>query len=123
MKQNDINRKRFVRSVRGAMESLARDARCYGYSNDPDYTEIKEDLKYCLRMIEDGEAFAGRLLYKNIRNIAPNTALQMATKANTDEERQLFEFIADWNQARIQKTNPEFRKKASVLDDQESIEK
>lgn len=121
MKSGDINIKRFVRALRGALESLSGDARCYGYRNDPSYLEVAEDLRYAIQMVEQGEEFAGKLLYKNVRNIAPNTALRMAARSKQEPERQFFISVAEMNEARIQQTDPSFRKRISILDEQEPV--
>lgn len=97
MERNSVNIKRFVRSIRYAMETLAGDARCYCYEYDHEYLELKEDLKFCLRELEEGEDFAGKLLYKNARKIAPSTAEAMAARAKTEQERFFFIAIAAMN--------------------------
>ena len=97
MDRNSVNLKRFVKSIRYAMEVLAGDAKCYRYEHDPEYLELKENLKFCLRELEEGEEFAGKLLFKNARRIAPSTAEAMAARAKTEEERQFFLSIAQMN--------------------------
>lgn len=97
MERNSVNIKRFVKSIRYAMESLAGEARCYCYEYDREYLELKEDLKFCLRELEEGEEFAGKLLYKNARKIAPSTAATMAVRAKTEQERQFFLHISRMN--------------------------
>lgn len=121
MKEGDINMKRFIRALYSALESLAGDARCFGYRNDPSYLEIKQDLQYALRMLVQSEEFAGRLLYKNIQNMAPNTALKIAARAKTEEERQFYIAVAEMNEARIQKTYSNFQKRISILDEEEPL--
>lgn len=101
MERNSVNIKRFVKSIRYAMESLAGEARCYCYEYDREYLELKEDLKFCLRELEEGEDFAGKLLFKNARKIAPSTAEAMAASAKTEEEKQFFLFIAKMNRNHI----------------------
>jgi len=103
MKRDSVNIKRFVRSLRYAMESLAGEAKCYRYEHDPEYTEIKEDLKFCLRELEEGEEFAGKLLFKNARNISHPTALNLIRQAKTEEERNFWAYVADMNMQRCQK--------------------
>lgn len=92
---NDLSAKRFVRSLRYTMEILANDAKCYRYEHTPEYLEVKEDLKFAIRMLEQGEEFAGRLLYKNARKIAPKTAHALAENARSNEERRFYEFIGE----------------------------
>lgn len=121
MRAGDINIKRFVRALHSALERLAGDAHCFGYRNDPSYLELKEDLQYALRMVEQGEEFAGRLLYKNIQNISPNTALNIAARAKTEQERLFYIAVAEMNEARIQQTDPSFRKRISILDEEEPV--
>lgn len=121
MKAGDINIKRFVRALHSALEGLAGDAHCFGYRNDPSYLELKEDLQYTLRMVKQGEEFAGRLLYKNIQNISPNTALKIAARAKTEYERLFYIAVAEMNETRIQQTDPNFRKRISILDEEEPV--
>lgn len=64
---NDLSRKRFVRSLRAAQESLARDAFCFRYDHDPDYLAVKEDLKFAIRLLEEGEDVAVRLLRRKLK--------------------------------------------------------
>lgn len=106
MDRNSVNIKRFVKSIRYAMETLAGDAKCYFYQHDPEYLELKEDLKFCLRELEEGEEFAGKLLFKNARKIAPSTAEAMAARAKTEEERQFFLSLAQMNRNRTEKKIP-----------------
>lgn len=99
MDRDSVNVKRFVRSIRYAMEILDGDAKCYCYQNDSEYQGLKEDLKFCLRELEEGEEFAGKLLYKNARKITPNTAAEMAARAKTEEECQFFLHICQMNKS------------------------
>ena len=121
MKKGDVNSRRFLHALQSALEGLAGSALCYGYRNDPDYLAVKEDLQYALRMVEQGEEFAGRLLFKNVQNIAPNTALKLAARAKTEQERQFYLSVAEMNEARIQKTDPNFQKRVSILDEEEPV--
>ena len=119
MKKNDATSKRFIRALHSALEGLAGEAMCYCYRNDPSYQELKSDLQYALRMVEQGEEFAGKLLYKNIRNMAPNTALKIAARAKDEQERLFFITVAQMNEARIQQTDPNFRMDISILCEEE----
>ena len=91
---NDLSAKRFVRALRGAEEYLADSAKCYCYSSKPEYQEVKEDLKFAIRSLESGEDFAGKLLFKNARNLSPKTARALAEHAKTPEERLFYLMIA-----------------------------
>lgn len=53
MEKNDVNRKRFVRSIRWALETLAREAHCYGWRDDPEYLEIKKYLESQLEQLQE----------------------------------------------------------------------
>lgn len=86
--------KRFVRALRGVMEDLAVSAKSFCYTHEKEYLEVHEDLKFCIRSLEEDEEFAGKLLYKNARKLAPSTAQKLAEKAKTDEERQFYLFLA-----------------------------
>ena len=121
MKKGDVNSRRFLHALQSALEGLAGSALCYGYRNDPDYLAVKEDLQHALRMVGQGEEFAGRLLFKNVQNIAPNTALKLAARAKTAQERQFYLSVAEMNEARIQKTDPNFQKRVSILDEEEPV--
>lgn len=66
MEKNDVNRKRLVRSLRYALDTITGDAKCFRYEHDLDYLAIKEDLKYAIRLLEDGEEVAERLLRKKL---------------------------------------------------------
>ena len=99
---DDLSAKRFVRSLRYAMEVLAKDAKCYRYEHEPEYLEVKEDLKFAIRMLEEGAAFAGALTYKNAKHIPIFVALDMARKAKSDEERNYFAYVSDMNMQRAQ---------------------
>ena len=90
-----LSAKRFVRALRGAMEDLAVSAKSFCYSHEKEYQEVQEDLKFSVCCLEDGEEFAGKLLYKNARKLAPSTAQKLAEKAKTDEERQFYLFLAN----------------------------
>lgn len=100
---DELSAKRFVRSLRYAMEVLANDAKCYRYEHTPEYLEVKEDLKFAIRMLEEGEGFAGALTYKNAKQIPMFIALDMARKAKTDEERNFFAYVSDMNMQRAQR--------------------
>lgn len=50
MNLRDINASRFARSLEDALDTLATAARCYGYSDDPDYLEVKTFLENKLRI-------------------------------------------------------------------------
>lgn len=93
-----LSRKRFVKALRAAQELLAGEAHCYCYEQAPEYLEMKEDIKFALRMLEEGEAFAGKLLYKNARNLKPSTATRLAQEGRTEEERAFFALVAEMNQ-------------------------
>ena len=103
----ELSAKRFVRALHAARELLAGEAKCFCYENEKEYLEIKEDLKFAIRALEDGEGFAGKLLYKNARNIAPSTAYALAQSAKSEEERHFFSCIGDMNLQRIPGKNPE----------------
>lgn len=61
MEKNDINHPRFVRSIRWALETLAQEAHCYGWRDDPDYLELKEYLeKQMERLQEDNHGKENR---------------------------------------------------------------
>ena len=120
MKKGDATSKRFIRALHSALEGLAGEAMCYCYRNDPSYLEVKRDLQYALRMVEQGEEFAGKFLYKNIRNMAPNTSLKIAARAKDEQERLFFIAVAQMNEARIQQTDPNFRMNTSILYEEES---
>lgn len=94
---NKLSAKRFVRTLRAAQELLEREAKCYCYENDKEYLEVKENIKFSIRMLEESEIFAGKLLYKNARNISYTTGLSLARKAKTDEEQKFFTYVADMN--------------------------
>lgn len=55
MDRNDINIPRFARSIRYALDDLAKEAHCYGWRDDPEYLEIKKFLERRLQAIRDGE--------------------------------------------------------------------
>ena len=94
--------KRFVKALRYAEETLVGDAKCYCYSNEPEYQEVHEALKFAIRMLEQGEEFAGKLLYKNAQKIAPAYALGLIRQAKSDEERNFFAYICDMNTQQAQ---------------------
>lgn len=52
MEKNDINYLRFIRSIRWAIETLAGEAHCFGYRDDPDYLAIKEYLEEQIEQLE-----------------------------------------------------------------------
>lgn len=99
---NKLSAKRFVRALSAAQELLAREAKCYCYENDKEYLEVKESIKFSIRMLEESEIFAGKLLYKNARNISYTTGLSLARIAKTDEEQNFFTYVADMNLQREQ---------------------
>lgn len=94
--------KRFVKALRYAEETLVEDAKCYCYTHEPEYQEVHEALKFAIRMLEQGEEFAGKLLYKNAQKIAPAYALGLIRQAKSDEERNFFAYICDMNTQRAQ---------------------
>lgn len=94
--------KRFVKALRYAEETLVGDAKCYCYTHEPEYQEVHEALKFAIRMLEQGEQFAGKLLYKNARQITPGHALELTRQAKSDEERNFFAYIGDMNLQRAQ---------------------
>lgn len=94
--------KRFVRALRAAQELLAGEAKCYRYENELEYMEMKEDLKFAIRMLEDGTEFAGKLLYKNAQKVRPGDALELARHAKSEEERNFFAYLSDMNLQRAQ---------------------
>lgn len=97
--------KRFVRSLRRAVEILNESARCYCYCNTKEFQEIHEGLKYAIGAVENGETFAGRLLYKNARKLAPGQALELARKANSQEEHDFFIYVSNMNLQRAQRAH------------------
>lgn len=99
---DELSGKRFVKALRYAEETIVGDAKCYGYSSEPEYQEIHEAIKFAIRMLEEGEWFAGKLLYKNARQLTWSHALELARKAKSDEERNFFAYIADMNLRREQ---------------------
>lgn len=100
---NDLSAKRFVRALRHAEKMLAGDAKCFCYSHEPEYKEMHEALKFAIRMLEEGEEFAGKLLYKNACRIAYANTLELARKAKSEEERNFFDYIADMNLRRTRR--------------------
>ena len=94
---DSLSAKRFVRALRAAQELLTGDARCYCFTNEKDYQEVIEDLEFSIRMLEDGEEFAGKLLFKNARKLSPKTARALAQRASAPEEREFYDFIAELN--------------------------
>ena len=52
MEKNNVNHPRFVRSLRWALDTLSKEARCYGYRDDPDYLEIKTYLENQIERVE-----------------------------------------------------------------------
>ena len=94
---DSISAKRFVKALRYAEETLVTDARRYCYSHDPEYQEVHETLKFAIRMLEQGESFAGKLLYKQAWQISSKVAYALAEKAKADEERRFYEFIGNMN--------------------------
>ena len=73
---NELSRKRFVRALRYAQETLAGDARCYCYEHELDYLAVKEDLKYAIRLLEEGEEVAARLLRRKLNQEFAKLELQ-----------------------------------------------
>ena len=60
--------KRFVKALRYAEETIVRSAKCYCYTNEPEYQEIHEDIKLMIRLLEDGSHVqAGKLMYWRAR--------------------------------------------------------
>lgn len=55
MDRNDINRPRFARSIREALEGLELEALCYSWLDDPEYLEITKYLERRLQTLDDGE--------------------------------------------------------------------
>lgn len=93
--------KRFVKSLRYAEEVIVSDAKCFCYTHEPEYQEIHEDIKLMIRLMEDGETVAaGKLMYKNARQISPTAAYVLAEKAKAGEERKFYKFIGDMNSQR-----------------------
>ncbi len=101
---DSTSKKRFMKALRYAEETLVGDAKCYCYSYEPEYKEVHEALKFALRMLEQGDGFAGKLLYKNARKISYTNALELVRKAKSEEERNFFAYIADMNLQRVQQT-------------------
>lgn len=95
--------KRFTRSLRHAEDTIVGSAKCFCYTNEPEYQEIHEDIKLMIRLMEAGDSVpAGKLLYKNARKIAYTDALELARRAKTEEERNFYAYIADMNLQRAQ---------------------
>lgn len=92
---NELSAKRFVKALRYAEETLVGDAQCFCYSHEPEFREVHEALKFAIRMLEQGEGFAGKLLYKNARKLSSKTVAALAEKAKTDEERRFYDFVGD----------------------------
>ena len=44
---HDYNKKRFIRAMSGAIDDLAKDAKCFGYKNDADFIEIMAQMRAC----------------------------------------------------------------------------
>lgn len=106
---DSTSKKRFIKALRHAEEMLVGDAKCYCHSHEPEYQEVHEALKFAIRMLERGDGFAGKLLYKNVRKIAYTNALELARKAKSDEERNFFDYITDMN---LRRTRREFIRSA-----------
>lgn len=92
-----LSARRFVKALRAAQELLISEARCFRYDNDREYQEIVEDLKFAIRMLEDGEELAGKLLYKNATKIPYMKALDMAQTARDPDEHMFFLYLAEQN--------------------------
>lgn len=90
---DSTSKRRFVKALRYAEETLVGDAKCYCYGHESEYQELHEALKFAIRMLEEGEVFAGKLLYKNARKITPKTAAVLAEKTKSDEERRFYTFL------------------------------
>lgn len=94
---DNTSAKRFVKALRYAEETLVGDAKCYCYSHEPEYQELHEALKFAIRMLEKGDAFAGKLLYQNAQKITSRTAYELAEKAKSDEEHRFYAFLDEQN--------------------------
>lgn len=93
----ELSRKRFVRALRAAQELLIGEARCYCYSHEKEYQEVVEDLKCAIRMLEDGEDFAGKLLYKNAAKISCRKAKEMSERAKDPSEKGFWVYLSAVN--------------------------
>lgn len=100
---DSTSKKRFVKALRYAEETIVGDAKCFCYTHEPEYQEMHEDIKLMIRLMEAGDSVpAGKLLYKNARKIAYTNALELARRAKTEEERNFYTYIADMNLQRAQ---------------------